>query len=278
MKNSIQLTKLRLDGGTQPRVRIDMDVVRDYAERIKAGDDFPPVDVFHDGAEHWLAEGFHRYHAYKEAGHKVVPCTLRKGTVRDAILFSCGANATHGARRRNEDKRKAVETLLGDTEWQAKADNWIAETCIVSVGLVRTVRDELDLNKKIRTTKDGRTISTENRGRPKQIDDPSEPQPKPYKCPSCGGRQQDSEGDCANCHDREPAAEPEPEPSGGYEPIEAKKHLDKLADLISKAAREYAEARKILGPSKGLGAVFAGLDTASIALTKFRNAFKRKAK
>jgi hypothetical protein len=168
MKNTIQLSKLRLDGGTQPRVKIDTDVVQDYSERIKAGDDFPPVDVFFDGADHWLAEGFHRYHAVAALGQKTIACTLRKGTVRDAILFSCGVNSHHGLPRTNGDKRKAVLTLLNDEEWCAKADNWIAERCVVSVDLVRRVRaEDSDLRKEIRMTRDGKTINTANRGRPK---------------------------------------------------------------------------------------------------------------
>lgn len=116
---------------------------------------------------------------------------------------------------------------------------------------------------------------------------PSPEPPKPdatatethaYTCPNCQGHEQDDDGDCAKCHEPAAESEPESEPSGGYEPIEAKKHLDKLADLIAKAAREHAEAVKILGPSEAMGTVFSGLDTASIALTKFRNAFKRKVK
>jgi hypothetical protein len=34
------------------------------------------------------------------------------GTQRDAILYSDGANESHGLRRTNEDKRRAVMTLL----------------------------------------------------------------------------------------------------------------------------------------------------------------------
>jgi hypothetical protein len=38
---------------------------------------------------------------------------------RDAILFSVSANGTHGQRRTNEDKRRAVLCLLNDPEWAA---------------------------------------------------------------------------------------------------------------------------------------------------------------
>ena len=143
MKSSIQLAKLRLDGGTQPRVKIDTDVVADYAERIAAGDEFPPVEVFHDGADYWLAEGFHRYHGHAKAGKKTIGCNVRKGTVRDAILFSCGANIAHGLRRTNPDKQRAVMTLLQDDEWSKYSDRKIAEICCVDNSTVSSYRKQL---------------------------------------------------------------------------------------------------------------------------------------
>ena len=55
---------IRLDGGTQPRAKIDQAVCDEYAERMKAGEKFPPIDVFFDGEDYWLADGFHRISAY----------------------------------------------------------------------------------------------------------------------------------------------------------------------------------------------------------------------
>lgn len=37
---------------------------------------------------------------------------------REAILFIVGANASHGLRRTNADKRRTVERLLADEEWR----------------------------------------------------------------------------------------------------------------------------------------------------------------
>lgn len=162
MKSAIQLSRLRLDGGTQPRVKIDTDVVDEYAERIKAGDDFPPVEVFFDGAEHWLAEGFHRYHAHAKAGKKTVACNIRKGTVRDAILFSCGANISHGLRRTNADKRRAVETLLKDDEWAKYSNRRIAELCCVSDPFVAEMKNQLLTV----SSSHARTIGKDGKSRP----------------------------------------------------------------------------------------------------------------
>jgi hypothetical protein len=62
---------------------------------------------------------------------------------RHAILFSVGANDSHGLRRTNADKRRGVELLLRDEEWSKKSDRWIAEQCGVGHQLVATVRSQL---------------------------------------------------------------------------------------------------------------------------------------
>jgi hypothetical protein len=51
---------------------------------------------------------------------------------RGPLLHAVGANARHGLRRTNADKRRAVELLLADAEWAAKSSNWIAQTRGVS--------------------------------------------------------------------------------------------------------------------------------------------------
>ena len=137
---TLNIKTIRIDGGTQSRVEINNEVVSDYAEAIKVGIEFPPVVVFHDGADYWLADGFHRFHAHNQAGKASIAADVRKGTVRDAILFSAGANGAHGLRRTNADKRKAVETILSDGEWVKWSDRRIAEVCGVGAPLVGDVR------------------------------------------------------------------------------------------------------------------------------------------
>ena len=40
-------------------------------------------------------------------------------------------------KRSNEDKRKAVSTLLNDAEWSQRSDRWVSETAGVGHHLVR---------------------------------------------------------------------------------------------------------------------------------------------
>lgn len=136
---------LNTSGGTQPRAELSETTIEEYAEAMKRGDKFPPAVVFCDGEDYWLAAGFHRHAAAIKAEQELL-VEIRQGTRRDAILFSVGENATHGLRRTNADKRRAVETLLRDEEWSKWSDRKIATQCGVSHVFAGTVRGELSGN------------------------------------------------------------------------------------------------------------------------------------
>lgn len=138
--SAVDLSTIRTDGGTQPRAAIDTQLVETYAEDMASGATFPPLVVFHDGVANWLADGFHRFYAAKGCGLAEFECDVRQGTVRDAILFSVSANASHGLRRTNEDKRRAVLTLLNDPTWAQWSDREIARHCNVGAPLVGNLR------------------------------------------------------------------------------------------------------------------------------------------
>ncbi len=136
----LALDVVRTDGGTQSRAAISAETVAEYAEAIRRGEALPPVVVFHDGTEYWLADGFHRLAAFREAGESELACDVRQGTVRDAILHSVGANAAHGLPRTKADKRRAVEVLLRDEEWSQWNDREIARRAGVSHTFVSKLR------------------------------------------------------------------------------------------------------------------------------------------
>lgn len=142
----LALKTIRTDGGTQPREALDMLVVADYKEAMLAEAAFPAVDVFLDvdSGDHWLADGFHRHRAAQEAGLTELLANVHEGTQRDALLFSLGANATHGLPRSNADKRRAVTILLKDDEWTKLTDSAIAKQAHVSQPFVSSLRTELE--------------------------------------------------------------------------------------------------------------------------------------
>lgn len=136
----IDLPNIRPDQSAQPRESLHNDRIAEYAESMKAGDQFPPLTVFHDGEVYWLADGFHRFYAAQHAGRKHIRCYVRQGGLRDAILYSVGANAKHGLARSDADKERAVLRLLNDVEWSTWTDRDIAKRCFVSHPFVAKVR------------------------------------------------------------------------------------------------------------------------------------------
>jgi hypothetical protein len=108
----LDVSALRVDGDTQPRAAIDPAVVAEYAEALEAGAEFPPVEVVGDGAAHWLVDGFHRFYAHRKLGRKQIRAVISTGMLEDARWRSLGANKTHGLRRTNADKAKAVRKAL----------------------------------------------------------------------------------------------------------------------------------------------------------------------
>lgn len=143
MPTTLPCRLLRTDGGTQPRAELHGPVVDDYREAMGEGAVFPPLVVFHDGASYWLADGFHRLQAAKELDRTEIAVELHQGSQRDAILYSCGANAQHGLARSNEDKRRAVDRLLTDPEWGRWSDHEIARRAAVTHRMVGRRREEL---------------------------------------------------------------------------------------------------------------------------------------
>lgn len=142
-RHVLPIAALRLNGGTQPRALVDHHTALEYADALSNGAEFPPVTVFYDGAEYWLADGFHRVEAHKQMGRDEVMADVRQGTRRDAVLFSVGANAQHGLRRTNADKRRAVETLLRDSEWAKWSNVEVGRKTGTSDEFVRKLRAEI---------------------------------------------------------------------------------------------------------------------------------------
>ena len=133
---------VRIDGGTQSRSEINHHIVEEYADLIAEGVEFPAVRVYFDGVHYFLADGFHRYHAHRMAEKGAILVDVENGTVRDAILYSLGANHEHGLRRTNADKRKAVQSMLDDFEWSDWTTAEIARRCRVSERMVERMREE----------------------------------------------------------------------------------------------------------------------------------------
>ena len=243
---SLRIDQIRIDGGTQSRAAINAATVDDYAESMADPNTvFPPVTVYFDGKDYWLADGFHRLAAWAKIGRTDIPAEIRQGDRRRAILHSVAANAAHGLRRTNEDKRRAVLTLLEDPEWSQWSNREIARRCAVSDHLVADVRASLTAfsrsddagESRTYTTKHGTqaTMNTANIGGGSRVDHET----KPQQALAGEAERRASQRDASN-NDQEPADAPA-DPEEPLDP-EVEKVMRKHAGLTREALlRDYAE-------------------------------------
>lgn len=223
--STLAINNIRRDGGTQMRVSINEDAVDSYAERMEAGDEFPPVVVFHDGAAYWLADGFHRLAARCKAAvnhngdeaWSVIESDVRAGTRQDAIRFAIAANRTNGLRRTNADKQVAVRAALAHPDMQGMSNEAVAVEVGVSEYMVRQhrnsqvrenrtcEREQIASTHKAVNTATDRRLGTDGKSYPvkaKQQPKPQEPSRQPEEkqdaapraavstrhiCPTCNG-------------------------------------------------------------------------------------------
>jgi len=136
----LNILNIRTDGGTQPRLELDQAMVKDYAEKMRDGIKFPPIIVFHDGSEYWLADGFHRYFATKSNALTTIEADVRQGTLREAMLFAWSANNRHGKPPKPEDIRAIIRKMFEDEEWSKWSNVQIAKQLDVSISTVQRLR------------------------------------------------------------------------------------------------------------------------------------------
>ena len=183
-KTVLKIDAIRTDGGTQPRALIDFDAVSDYMDAMADGVEFPPVVVFYDGTEYWLADGFHRLKAAYGADFEEIACLVYQGTREDAQWYSFGANRGNGLRRTNEDIRRAVESALRHSNAEKLSDTKIAKHVGCGHSWVSEIRNRIFPERKDRrrtVTRKGKTyeMDTTKIGQNRQPGTEPAPEPSP---------------------------------------------------------------------------------------------------
>lgn len=170
----LNLAVIRIDGDTQAREALSQEKVNEYAELMKDGAAFPAIDVFFDGSEYWLADGFHRYFATKAQGVVSIEANVHTGTLEEAQLYACGANKGRGLEMSWKDIRHVVMRMLRHATWGKWTNAEIARhvgCSKMTVGRVKASIEEPDKEtKKTYRNQHGqeKTIETKNLGRKKE--------------------------------------------------------------------------------------------------------------
>jgi hypothetical protein len=210
---TLNIDLLVIDADTQARVSIHADTVDEYAELITNNKDWPfdLLDVFHDGNNYLVADGFHRTLAAQRSDVKSVPCRVHKGTAKDARIFGMTANDQHGLRMSRADKRHCVEWLLDNGGKLTQLE--IGVTAGVSKRTVAYIVAERKAQKVQIALSDSQNIG--KTPKPTSIDVPVRKNGSPSP-PISGGsgpcEETETSGEAAECHgDQVP---PDEEPNG----------------------------------------------------------------
>src|SRR5262249_1898102 len=165
----LSIDRLNKSGGTQPRAKLNEEVLEEYTEVWKRGGKFPAVDAVHDGNEYWLWNGFHREASARQTGVKELDGSVTQGDLALAQWLSLSAKKTHGLRRTNQEIQAAVKSALQHELSHGKSDREIAAHVGVAHSTVVHYRQELTATGLVnqsnqRTGRDGRTTNTANIG------------------------------------------------------------------------------------------------------------------
>ena len=125
---TIDITKIELDEDIYPRVQKSQKTIEVYAEAMRSGAVFPPIEVqciLDSGLERIiLMDGWHRINAYQENKvREVAVCYWRseildkKTHLKELRVRSVKANLNHGDRLSNRDKEVMCQTMAeADTD------------------------------------------------------------------------------------------------------------------------------------------------------------------
>jgi hypothetical protein len=209
----LRIDQIQILEELQSRASTDWKHVDELVELLQSGGQFKEHPVVfrqgHDGDEYFLADGFHRVHAYKKSGIESAIFDVRAGgttAFRHAKLWSIQSNSAHGLRRKPADKRRAVEMLLADEEWSTKSVRWIAETAQVSHPFVASVKRggnvsnspvSGDDNSQFVTGVDGKKYPAKKKSQPRHA-------APLYHCTECRNTFTEAEGECPRCYPPEP--------------------------------------------------------------------------
>ena len=150
----VSLDDLKLDTRLQIRESINSEKVTEYAEAMRDGEKFPPIEAKSVDGELLITDGFHRWYSAREAGFQDFETKVTDGTFLDALFDAVGANWNHGIPRTYEGKRKAVLKLLAEPECTSFSDLKIASLTRLSNHFVGKVRAEFEGRAKKSVEKD----------------------------------------------------------------------------------------------------------------------------
>lgn len=135
------------DPRAQARGETCEETVKEYAEAMDRGDEFPAITVFYDtdSGKYYLADGFHRLAAHRKARpNDPIMAVQKPGAIEAAAWHAIGANRSHGYQRTAEQKRHAVRMAILHPRAREMSRREIARYVGVNRNMVREIHNEME--------------------------------------------------------------------------------------------------------------------------------------
>jgi hypothetical protein len=231
----VKLSEIDIENSVQARVRLDGNVVEEYMGLMRTGVEMAPVLLYREGDAYYIVDGFHRIDAARSMGLKKIRAEVKDGTKADAAWDALSSNTTHGLRRSNADKRRAVELALKNPRSRKMSARAIAEHVGVDHKTVAAIQKEKESVGEIphverREGRDGKSYQATTRA-------PAHPAKPPPPT--------DADYDEAQRQHDERHAEPEPAPPDTID----REFMAQLLEFkrwwasLGPAQREFAQSR-----------------------------------
>ncbi len=206
-----------LDERCQARATVDHEAVAEYAEAYGAGATLPPLEVWSVSGKLYLVDGFHRFPAAAKAGVTFLRVrVVGQGTLDEAVWYATSVNQTHGVRRTNEDKRRAVRMALESPIGQEQSTAALAQHLGVSRPFVAKLRSEWEAAQTAARAPQGATVAPSAPAAPEGSEPPPQGATVAPSAPKRTGR--DGKRYPARLAPEEPTPTPTAQPMPTYGP------------------------------------------------------------
>ena len=142
----VVLSELVLDPELQPRETLRKEKVEEYAQRMKDGACFPPIQCGRlkgEGRTLYLLDGFHRVEAIKSLGTLITPGAVEEYETRGEMFeYAFRANNIHGINLTDEEIREGIIRII--KMHPEESSRKIADRCGCSHTTIQTYVRELE--------------------------------------------------------------------------------------------------------------------------------------
>lgn len=109
---SVLLDRLVLDKAFQFRTAINDPTVKQYAEAMEAGAEFPPISIAMVNGAAVVVDGWHRVEAARRVGSRTLLANVETMSRNEARLRATMANLKNGLQMKPKERNNALRTAL----------------------------------------------------------------------------------------------------------------------------------------------------------------------